>query len=523
LATITLQNYFRLYKKLAGMTGTAETEAAEFEKIYNLDVTVIPTNKPIVRDDKDDYIFRTKREKYTAIINEIQEQLKSGRAVLVGTASVEVSEIISKMLRRMNIHHNVLNAKQHDREAEIIAHAGRKGALTIATNMAGRGTDIKLDHEVRKNGGLCIIGSERHEARRIDRQLRGRSGRQGDPGSSQFFISLEDDLMRLFGGERIAGVMQRLKVPEGEPIQHSMITKSVERAQKKVEENNFGIRKRLLEYDNVMNQQRVVIYTRRRQALSGERLKGELFDYIESMAEDWFEQFQPEKDYKGFINAVRATLLCEPNIKEEEFEHIKPEDLVKAVVDASNDFYSRKEEMTGSEFMARLERIAALQTIDDKWREHLRGMDELKEGIHLRANGQKDPLLEYKGEAFKIFIELIKDINKETVAYAFKYFPRVAEREVRMRGSGQRGRVSDWLPRIRRSNITQGMKFQHADDVPDFVKSAGAGQSAAAGGGGEDTAVVTTQRRTAPKVKRNDPCPCGSGKKYKNCHGRDEE
>ncbi|MBI3260296.1 MAG: preprotein translocase subunit SecA, partial [Ignavibacteriae bacterium] len=294
LATVTLQNYFRLYKKLAGMTGTAETEAAEFEKIYNLDVVVIPTNKNIIRKDMDDYIYRTKREKYNAVVIEVQKLVTEGRSVLVGTTNVEVSEILSKMLRRANVSHNVLNAKQHQREAEIISLAGKKGTVTIATNMAGRGTDIKLDTDVRGAGGLAIVGTERHEARRIDRQLRGRAGRQGDPGSSQFFISLEDDLMRLFGGARISGVMQKLKVPDGEPIQAGLITKSVENAQKKVEENNFGIRKRLLEYDNVMNQQREAIYTLRRQVLKGERMKGELFSYVENLAYEWFENYHDE-------------------------------------------------------------------------------------------------------------------------------------------------------------------------------------------------------------------------------------
>ena len=427
LATITLQNYFRQYKKLAGMTGTAETEAGEFEKIYNLDVVVIPTNRPIVRKDNEDLIFKTKREKYNAIIDEIQNELKKGRAVLVGTTSVEVSELLSKMLKRVGIHHNVLNAKHHQKEAEIIANAGRKGAITIATNMAGRGTDIKLDPEVKKNGGLAIIGSERHDARRIDRQLRGRAGRQGDPGSSLFFISLEDNLMRLFGGERIAGIMQKIKIPEGEPIQHSMITKSVERAQKKVEENNFGIRKRLLEYDNVMNQQREVIYSRRRHALMGERLKGEIFEYVEDLATEWYEDFKPENDLTGLKNAVRTSLLCELNISLLEFEKINLDDCVKKILDAADDFYKRKEELLGTEFLSQLERYAVLQTIDEKWRDHLREMDDLKEGIHLRSYGQKDPLLEYKGEAFKLFVELIKDINKEAVNL-YLIFPKAEEK-----------------------------------------------------------------------------------------------
>ncbi|MFP4528300.1 MAG: preprotein translocase subunit SecA [Candidatus Kapaibacterium sp.] len=523
LATITLQNYFRLYNKLAGMTGTAETEAAEFEKIYKLDVVVIPTNKPIIRDDRDDMIFKTRREKYNAIIEEIKTTLAENRAVLVGTASVEVSEVLSKMLKRQGVPHNVLNAKQHAREADIVANAGKKGALTIATNMAGRGTDIKLDHEVRKNGGLAIIGSERHDARRIDRQLRGRAGRQGDPGSSQFFISLEDNLMRLFSGDRIAGVMQRLKIPEGEPIQHSMITKSVERAQKKVEENNFSVRKRLLEYDDVMNQQREVIYKRRRHALRGDRLKGELFDYIEELAMDWFEYYQPTGDIDGFRNACRGTILSEPEIQDEEFTQLKMEECVERVISAADEFYKRKEEMLGSEFMARLERVSVLQTIDNKWRDHLRVMDDIKEGIHLRAYGQKDPLLEYKTEAFKQFKDLIGEINRESVEFAFKYFPKVVHREVRTDRPVTDAAKSDNedLPRLKSNAPGGSMRYEHSSTNPAFIAG---GQPQAPqmqqAEGSEAGAAVKTFKREGDKVGRNDPCPCGSGKKYKKCCGK---
>ncbi len=514
-ATITLQNYFRLYKKLAGMTGTAETEAGEFEKIYKLDVVVIPTNRPIVRKDNEDLIYRTKREKFNAIMDEIDNLLKEGRAILVGTASVEVSEVLSKMLKRRKIPHNVLNAKHHEREAEIVAHAGKKGTLTIATNMAGRGTDIKIDHEVKKNGGLAIIGSERHDARRIDRQLRGRAGRQGDPGSSQFFISLEDNLMRLFGSDRVAGVMQTLKVPEGEAIQHSMITKTVERAQKKVEENNFGIRKRLLEYDDVMNQQREVIYTRRKMALSGERLKGELFDYIDDFAEEWVEEFKETKDVKELKDIVRSNLLCELELKDEDLLDMKKEDLKHLILNSAEEFYKRKEQMLGSEFMAHLEKIAVLQTIDDKWREHLRVMDDLKEGIHLRAYGQKDPLLEYKGEAFKLFVDLVREINKESVSLAFKFFPKVVEREIGRDGK-RKDREQDVLPKMRSSFTPATMNFSR--DTPEFIQSGpGQGQPQPQG---EGAPVVQTYRRKEKKIGRNDPCPCGSGKKYKQCHGR---
>ncbi|ROL56745.1 preprotein translocase subunit SecA [Bacteroidetes/Chlorobi group bacterium Naka2016] len=513
LATITIQNYFRIYKKLAGMTGTAETEAAEFEKIYGLDVVVIPTNKPVIRIDKDDLIFRTKREKYNAIIEAIEEELKKGRAVLVGTTSVEVSELLSKMLRRKGIPHNVLNAKHHQREAEIIAQAGRKGTVTIATNMAGRGTDIKIDHEVRKNGGLAIIGSERHEARRIDRQLRGRAGRQGDPGTSQFFISLEDDLMRLFGGERIANIMQKLKIPEGEPIFHPMITKNVEKAQKKVEENNFGIRKRLLEYDNVMNQQREVIYARRRNALTGERLRPEIFEYIEDLAYDWYDEFHPDLKVEEFKNVVRSTLLCELNLTKEEFESLKKEEVIQKVLDAAKEFYDRKEQFLGTEFMAQLERIATLQIIDDKWREHLREMDDLREGIHLRSYGQKDPLLEYKAEAYKLFVNLIKTINRDIVRFVFRYFPPVIEKEVRAVGRARKD-----LPTLRRVMPDQSsLQFSHSSTLPQFLVAPFAQQQQQAQG---DVTAVKTYRKTEKEIGRNDPCPCGSGKKYKHCHGK---
>ena len=518
-ATITLQNYFRLYHKLAGMTGTAETEAAEFDKIYKLDCVVIPTNRPIQRDDMDDLIFKTKREKYNAIMEQTRTYLNEGRPVLVGTASVEVSEILSKMFTRGGIKHNVLNAKQHAKEAEIVATAGRKGAVTIATNMAGRGTDIKLDHETRTAGGLAIIGTERHEARRIDRQLRGRAGRQGDPGSSQFFISLEDNLMRLFQSDRIASVMTRLKIPDGEPIQHSMITKSVENAQKKVEENNFGIRKRLIEYDDVMNQQRVVIYNRRRAALRGERLRGEILEYVSDMAIEWYEVHQPNNEYDLFMNAARANLLCEPKITKEEFKIISEKDFLKKVLEAAEEFYDRKEEMLGTEFMSRLEQVAVLQTIDDKWREHLRGMDDLKEGIHLRSYAQKDPLLEYKQEAYKLFIDLIEEINKGSVNFAFRYYPQMPQQ-----GGNTRANRGD-APSLRKSNVSGGgYNYEHsATAVPSFVSSASMPKAQQAEGTEPGGVKIRTERRDQPKIGRNDPCPCGSGKKYKQCHGKEAE
>lgn len=518
LATVTLQNYFRLYKKLAGMTGTAETEAAEFEKIYNLDVVVIPTNRTIIRDDMDDFIYRTKREKYNAVVSEVQRLVTEGRSVLVGTTNVEVSEILSKMLRRANIAHNVLNAKQHQREAEIILQAGKKGNVTIATNMAGRGTDIKLDPEVRKAGGLAIVGTERHEARRIDRQLRGRAGRQGDPGSSQFFISLEDDLMRLFGGARISGVMQRLKVPEGEPIQAGLVTKSVENAQKKVEENNFGIRKRLLEYDNVMNQQREAIYTLRRQVLKGERMKGELFSYVENLAYEWYENFHDEGNLEALKDSVRTTLLCEVAIDKNEFRDLKIEECADRILEAAKEFYTRKEEKLGVEFTTHIERVALLQTIDEKWREHLVVMDDLKEGIHLRAYGQKDPLLEYKGEAVRVFQQLIRDIQKDAVNFAFKFFPQfqVADDQQQQRRSGQNQRKTDngGLPQLSSVTVTNSpsLRFSRPTSTPMYHTNEGEDEPRAN--------PVKTVHRDEPKIGRNDLCYCGSGKKYKQCHGR---
>lgn len=513
MATITLQNYFRLYKKLAGMTGTADTEAGEFEKIYKLEVTVVPTNKPIIRKDEEDLIFRTKREKFNAIVEQVQAEVQKGRAVLVGTASVDVSELISKMLKRAGIPHDVLNAKHHAKEAEIISNAGRKGAVTIATNMAGRGTDIKLDPEVKKNGGLAIIGSERHDARRIDRQLRGRAGRQGDPGTSQFYISLEDNLMRLFGGERIAGVMQRLKVPDGEPIQHAMITKSVERAQKKVEENNFGIRKRLLEYDDVMNMQREVIYTRRKAALRGERLRGELFGYIEDIAEDWYNEYHEEKRVNEFINQVRTTFLCDLKLTEDQFEDMTPEKAIAKVLEVTNEFYDRKEEAIGSELAAKIEQIAVLQTIDEKWKEHLREMDDLKEGIHLRSYGQKDPLLEYKGEAFKLFEKLIWEINKESVTLAFKFFPQIIERRPEVPPVPPSRRPQQGDGQSRGNTSVGGGAFS-------FSKPTASSYSYSSSDGEDDAPEVRTVRNTEAKIGRNDPCPCGSGKKYKACCGK---
>lgn len=504
LATITLQNYFRLYKKLAGMTGTAETEASEFWEIYKLDVVVVPTNKEMIRDDSDDVVYKTKREKYNAVIKEIEELRKVSRPVLVGTTSVEVSETLSRMLKRVGIPHNVLNAKQHQREAEIVAHAGLPGVVTIATNMAGRGTDIKLGPGIANAGGLHIVGTERHEARRIDRQLRGRAGRQGDPGSSRFYLSLEDDLMRLFGSDRIAGIMERLGLKEGEVIQHPMITRSVERAQKKVEENNFATRKRLLEYDNVMNQQREVVYARRRHALLGERLREDIFDILNEFVGNLANKHYEEGQIDALKEELRASLLVDIDIIPEQWQKLGAEGVKEEIYKAVLSFYKRKEERIGSEQLALLEKMVALQVIDEKWKDHLREMDDLKEGIHLRAYGQKDPLLEYKGEAYRMFVDLIDQINTETLNLVFKLFPTPAQ-EMPMRQRVRALRPEEMMLQ-HRSAI--GMGFE-ANREP--VSSAE---------GGRQPQSKPQPVRVGEKVGRNDPCPCGSGKKYKHCHGK---
>ena len=497
LATITLQNYFRMYNKIAGMTGTAETEENEFFEIYKLEVVVIPTNEPCVRDDTDDSIYKTKREKYTAVIDKIEELRKEGRPVLVGTTSVEVSETIARMLKRKGVPHNVLNAKQHQREAEIVAHAGEIGAVTIATNMAGRGTDIKLGTGVIDRGGLYILGTERHESRRIDRQLRGRSGRQGDPGTSKFYLSLEDDLMRLFGSDRISSVMEKMGIKEGEVIQHPMISRSVERAQKKVEENNFAIRKRLLEYDNTMNSQREVIYTKRNRALQGDRLKGEVFDLMEEFVDELVEAHFDNVDADLIKGEMLHRMLVEVKLEPEEFEKLGKDGVKQRIMDAAKDFYKRKEEMISSEMMARLERYAMLSVIDQKWKEHLREMDDLKEGIGLRAYGQKDPLVEYKGEAFKLFVTLLEDVRNDVVSFAFKFFPHAPD-EVQQR----RRQPSSRMTESKQSTTNIGL-------------GSGPGQLQTPQRAGKSQPV-----KLGEKVGRNDPCPCGSGKKFKHCHGK---
>ena len=485
-ATITLQNYFRMYHKLAGMTGTAETEAGEFWDIYKLDVVVIPTNKPVIRDDREDLVYKTVREKFNAVVEEIVNLTQQGRPVLVGTTSVEISEILSRMLHIRKIDHQVLNAKQHAREAEIVAHAGEPATVTIATNMAGRGTDIKLTPESRAAGGLAIVGTERHESRRVDRQLRGRSGRQGDPGSSQFFVSLEDNLMRLFGSDRIAKLMDRLGLKEGEVIQHSMITKSIERAQKKVEENNFAIRKRLLEYDDVMNSQREVIYKRRKNALFGERLKLDILNMLYDLSEDIVTSSKNADDYDGLMLNVISTLGLDFKLTRDEFETMNPEELIHKLYRDALENYNRKNEEIArrafpifkdiertkgatitdvlvpftdgirqiqvstnlekniqtecKELILSLEKISTLSIIDTNWKDHLREMDDLKQSVQSAVYEQKDPLLIYKFEAFELFKKLIYKVNQESISFLTKADLPVQEPEEVQEARRQRRR-----------------------------------------------------------------------------------
>ena len=465
-ATVTLQNYFRMYNKISGMTGTAETEAGEFWEIYKLDVVAIPTNRPLVRQDKDDLVYKTNREKYNAVIEDIVQLSELGRPVLVGTTSVEISELLSTILRRRGIKHNVLNAKMHQKEADIVADAGKDGAVTIATNMAGRGTDIKLSEQVKQAGGLAIIGTERHDSRRVDRQLRGRSGRQGDPGSSQFYVSLEDKLMRLFGSERIAKLMDRMGLEEGEVIQHSMVSKSIERAQKKVEENNFGIRKRLLEYDDVMNQQREVIYKKRRHALHGERLSLDVANMIYDTCESIVQELHELKDYETFKIDLIRLLATQSPVTEEEFKEsllenitdkvyevcyanykFKSEGIAKQAYPVIKDIYEKQSatyenivipftdglktlqvvtnleeafNQEGKNIAESIEKSVTLAIIDDVWKEHLREMDDLKQAVQTASYEQKDPLLIYKFESFNLFKVLIEKVNKDIVSFLLK-------------------------------------------------------------------------------------------------------
>lgn len=501
MATITIQNFFRLYKKLAGMTGTAETEASEFYEIYKLDVVVIPTNKPVVRRDMDDLVYKTRREKYNAIVSKVEELQKKGQPVLVGTASVEVSETLSRMLRAKRIAHSVLNAKQNAREAEIVAAAGQKSAVTIATNMAGRGTDIKLGHGVRELGGLFILGSERHESRRIDRQLRGRAGRQGDPGESVFFVSLEDELMRLFGSNRVISVMDRLGHEEGDVIEHSMITKSIERAQKKVEEQNFAIRKRLLEYDDVLNQQRDVIYTRRKNGLQKDRLSSDIFDLLRDYCDMVVRKYDKAFDAEELEERLLRELSVEFRPESDLFDREGAKGIADRLYETALGFYRRKEEDIPEEIMAQIEKYAVLSVIDKKWREHLREIDSLREGINLRAYGQKDPLLEYKQEAYRLFVGLLQEIELETLSLAFKLFPVNPDeaREIEARQKKEALRQEKLVARHQEAESV----YKHA------------GESDAEQGETQQQPV-----KAEPKTGRNDLCPCGSGKKYKNCHGQ---
>ena len=504
MATITIQNFFRLYKKLAGMTGTAETEASEFYEIYKLDVVVIPTNANIVRKDKEDLVYKTRREKYNAIVLKVEELQKKGQPMLVGTTSVEVSETLSRMLRAKRIAHNVLNAKQNDREAEIVADAGQKGSITIATNMAGRGTDIKLGDGVRELGGLFILGSERHESRRIDRQLRGRAGRQGDPGESVFFVSLEDELMRLFGSERVISVMDRLGHEEGDVIEHSMITKSIERAQKKVEEQNFAIRKRLLEYDDVLNQQREVIYSRRRNGLLKERLTSDILDLLQDYCDNVIKKHEKDFDVNGIEEQLMRELSIECKLDRQAFEHDGVEAAVEKLYNTALAFYRRKEEALPEETMRQIEKYAVLSVIDQHWREHLREVDSLREGINLRAYGQKDPLLEYKQEAFRLFIDLLRDIELETLSLAFKLFP-VDPEEAHEMEKRQR-QAAGKQDKLVAQHSSAGSVYSIVEDDDEEEE--------------DDEESVQQPIFAEKKPGRNELCSCGSGKKYKNCCGQ---
>ena len=541
-ATITLQNYFRMYHKLGGMTGTAETEASEFWNIYKLDVVVIPTNRPVIRDDREDLVYKTMREKYNAVIEEIVRLVEAKRPVLVGTTSVEISELLSRMLKLRGIKHNVLNAKQHQLEAQIVAEAGRVGQVTIATNMAGRGTDIKLSPEAKAAGGLAIIGTERHESRRVDRQLRGRAGRQGDPGSSQFFVSLEDNLMRLFGSERIAAIMDRMGIQEGEVIQASMMTNAIERAQKKVEENHFGVRKRLLEYDDVMNSQREVIYTRRRHALYGEQIEIDLNNIMYDYAEGFVQQHDGVAYEDAVYDLIREVAL-QPSFDEATYNSAKPAQLVEMIVEDMRTLFARRQKAVadtvrttmeaiykdnehqmdriihfpitdghlgfhvpvelqrckdtdGAEIYKTFSKIVLFTTIDDAWREHLREMDELRQSVQNATYEQKDPLLIYKLESYQLFSKMLEKVNRDALAVLNKsYIPT-------------------------RENNPQSVQQERRQQAKVDVNKLQASRMAAAAAAGQGEKSKPAPIKVEKKVGRNDLCPCGSGKKYKHCHGK---
>ena len=513
LATITIQNYFRLYKKLAGMTGTAETEATEFENIYKLGVIVVPTNKPCVRKDENDVVYKTRREKYNAIIEDIVERHRHGQPSLVGTVSVEASEVLSRMLGRQKVPHNVLNAKYHQREAEIIARAGQKGSVTIATNMAGRGTDIKLGESVAAVGGLHVIGSERHEARRIDRQLRGRCARQGDPGSSRFYVSLEDDLMRLFGSGRIATIMEKLGMKEGEELEHPLLNRSIETAQRRVEEHNFSIRKRTLEYDDVMNKQREVLYGFRNDIIRGENPREAIFNIIEEVVEARVVEYCPEDkqaDEWELDALVRWSNQAFPiGLRLEHVGDKTRDEVLQAILDKVTRAYEAKAANENPESLKAIERLIVLNALDRLWQEHLYNMDQLRNGIGLRAYGQKDPLVEYKTEAFAMFEEMMDNVKNEIANNVFRSASSLAAFENFLRA----------LPtQLSGPDLDSGASFGPATRPPTPKSPAGSGSADVV-----DEAIeraTTPIKRELPKVGRNEPCPCKSGKKYKNCCGK---
>jgi preprotein translocase subunit SecA len=515
LATITLQNYFRLYEKLAGMTGTAKTEEKEFVEIYGLHVVEIPTNEPVARNDENDLIFKTKEAKFAAVVEDLKGRYERGQPVLVGTIAVETSEYLSELLKRQGVRHNVLNAKEHEREGEIIKDAGQKHAVTIATNMAGRGVDIKLGDGVVDLGGLYVLGTERHEARRIDNQLRGRSGRQGDPGESRFYLSGQDDLVRLFAGDRIYNIMERFKLPDDQPMEAKILSNQIEGAQKKVEEQNFVMRKNVLKYDDVMNVQRQVIYEQRRRVLEGEDLSGDVGAWIDEVvasvvAAHTEAEYAEEWDLEALVRAMHALYETEITADElrEEVE-LSEEALVEEFQHDARDEYAAKEDEFGAETMRELERYVILQIVDRRWREHLENMDYLRDGIHLRAMAQKDPLAEYRAEGHAMFQELSAGIREEVVLTLFH--ARLAPEE------------ADALERAREAQaVNGGLAYEHDSMAgADVIAAAGAGAAAATPVGGGGGAVATQQRVTAEheKLGRNDPCWCGSGKKFKRCHG----
>ncbi len=519
LATITLQNYFRLYEKLAGMTGTAKTEEKEFQEIYNLSVVQIPTNEPIARADENDYIYKTTEAKYDAVIADIKERHDEGQPVLVGSISVEVSEHLAALLERQGIKHNVLNAKQHEREAEIITNAGEPGAVTIATNMAGRGVDIKLGEGVRELGGLYVLGTERHEARRIDNQLRGRSGRQGDPGESRFYLSAQDDLVRLFAGDRIYNIIERFKLPDDQPMEASILSKQIENAQKKVEEQNFVSRKNVLKYDDVMNVQRMVIYEQRRRVLEGADLSAEIEGWMDELVarivyEHTESDYQEEWDLDSLFKEMEG--LYETEISPEELgPSLTREELIEEFQTDVSDAYAAKAEEYGPELLREVERYLVLQVVDTRWREHLESMEYMRDGIHLRAMAQKDPLSEYRSEGHGMFEELTTIIQEEVVRYLLRIQierpPEQPEAEPAAAGNGDL---------VYEHESVAGADLIRAAGAPPAEGARTPGATAGAGAGAATT--VSTGQRIASdwdRVGRNDPCPCGSGKKYKRCHG----